>query len=140
MIHFQVLHATQAINLLKKLHNPKITHKRFISDAAKSCFGCQAHEFCFRPFLPSWVLSHHKHIHLTVDLRRSAHLRHSRKNCLHNNYLSIIWSSIVAVLQQLQALFITPIMEYPLQKVSINYDIFSHFCSKTFNPKYIEKL
>jgi hypothetical protein len=134
MIHFQVLHATQAINLLKKLHNPKITHKRFISDAAKSCFGCQCLEFCFSPLLPSWVLSHHKHIHFTVDLHTSANLRQRRKNCLLSNYLSIIRSSIVAVLQQLQAvLFITPIMEYPLHKVS-NYVIFSHFCSETFNP------
>ena len=101
--------------LLKELHNPKITNKTFISNATKSSFGCQGRKFLLGPFLPSWVLSHHKHIKLRSALRKSANIWYNWKNCIHNNYLSIIWSSVVAVFQQLQAMFIIPIMKYPLQ-------------------------
>ena len=47
----------------------------------------------------------------------SASLRQFWKYCLHNNYLSIFWNTFVAILQQLQAMFITPIVEYPLQNL-----------------------
>ena len=101
--------------LLKELHNPKITDKTFIFDAAKSSFGCQGSKFLSSPFLPSWVLSHHKHIDLRGALCRTANIWCNWKNCFQNYYLSIMWNSVVAVFQQFQAMFIIPIMKYPLQ-------------------------
>ena len=73
-------------------------------------------------------------------LHRTAILRHSWKNCLHNNYLSIIWDSIVAIFQQLQAVFITPIMKYPLKHhpiiVSFVLNWFKFFFFFSFAAKH----
>ena len=101
--------------LLKELHNPKVTDKTFISDATKSSTSCQGHEFLFTPLLPSRILSHHQHIKLGSGFRSSASLWHSWKKCFHNNHFSIVWNSFVTILQQLQAVIIAPIMKYPLQ-------------------------
>ena len=107
-------------NLLEELHHPKITNKGFVFDSTESSSSGQGHEFMFGPFFPSWVLSHHQHIKLRDRSRSRACLGGDWKNWFHNDHLPIIWNSFVAVLQQLQAVIITPVMKYPLQNVHIS--------------------
>lgn len=108
--------------LLNELHNPNISDKTFIFDATESSTSCQVLEFLLGPLLPSWGLSHHKHIQLGGDLLSSACFWQNRKNCLQNDYFSVVRSSTVTVLQQLYAVLIDPIVKYALKKQSKKFE------------------
>ena len=110
--------------LLEELHNPEARDAAYEFDGAKSRSCCQFHEFLLGSLFPSWVLSHHQDVRSESTLGSSCCLRHNGQNCFHHNNLSIIRNSLVAILQELQAVFITPIMKYPLRiLVQKNYDV-----------------
>lgn len=109
------IHSTLLQYLLEELHNPKGTDIAFKSNTSKSSSGSQIQKFLLSSLSSSSVSRHHQNIRLGDDLPSSIILRYNRKNCLQNNDLSIIRSSVITILQKLQAMLITPIMDYSLQ-------------------------
>ena len=103
--------------LLEEVHKPEARDTAHKSDATKSSCCCQLHEFTLGSLFASWVLSHHQKVSFDSDLGSSCTPRHNWKNCVHNNHFSIIRNSLMANLQQLQAMLITPIAKNPLKNL-----------------------
>lgn len=102
------------MDLLKELHDTNMANIALKSDASKSATNSQGQELFFAPLFP-WVLNHHYCIHEVFAFLGSTCPWPHWNNCIHNNDLPILWDSLVAIPQYLQAFFITPIMKNPLQ-------------------------
>ena len=105
-----------AVALLGKFHNPSIESTAHHAKTFKSRLSSQGLKLFLRPLFSTRNMCHHYSIHMNHTLGCIvASPGHLRKNEFCYDQLLIFCQSLVAVFQDPQAIFIIPIMTYPLQ-------------------------
>lgn len=102
-------------NTLNKFHNVSVESRANHLESLEAWIFSQGLEFLFSPLFSSWIMSQHYTVYVNSHLWWKTWIWHHWKNTFANNHFPIIWKCSIAVLQELQAVFIAPIVTYPLQ-------------------------
>lgn len=105
---------------LEKLHDIGVENTTLDTEALESSSLSQGLKLLLCSLFPTRVMGQHDHINMNNSLSGKAGVRGHRKNGFSNNYFAIIRKRGITVLQEFQAVFITPIMANPLQNQLIN--------------------
>ena len=102
------------LSVLKKFHDVGVESTAEDSETLESGPLGQGLKLFLCSLFPTWVMSQHDHIDVDHTLCGQARVWSHRKNALGHNHLPVVRKCVIAVLQKLQAVLITPVMTNPL--------------------------